>query len=279
MKLIPGPSSPLLTKRVSDRTGFEIANVTYKKFPDGENYVRVEDLKDERFIVVNSIRSNDDLMYMSLIFDALEGKEIYAVIPYMGYARQDRAFLDGEAVSIRVISRIIESYAEKIYTVNIHSDMAKTYFKKLTELDAMKIIGEYYKGKDVVMLSPDKGSLERVKRAAETAGCDFDYLEKRRIDAEIVEINPKNLDVEGRDVVILDDIISTGGTVVTATKQLFGKAKKIEATCVHGLFVGNALNKLYSSGISEIKSTDTVESQVSVISVSELISEVLINEI
>ncbi len=274
MKLIVGPSSPTLGMRLSKATDLEIAEVTYRKFPDGEIYVRVDRSGDE-FVVVNSLNSNDDLVYLMLIFDALQDREITAVIPYMGYARQDRAFLDGEAISIRAIARLIEGYASRVVTVNIHSEEAKKHFRKLTEVDAMEVIGEHYRGEDVVMLSPDRGSLERVRRAAEHAGCDYDYLEKTRIDAETVEIKPKNLDVSGRKVVIVDDIISTGGTVVTAAKQLYGSAESIEAACVHAVLASNALNRLYSAGISEVIATDTVERQVSVLSVAELISEVL----
>ncbi len=278
MKLIAGPSSPLLTQRIAEKTGFEIVDTTYRRFPDGELYVMVKG-DDDSYAVVNSLRSNEDIVYLMLIFDALEGKNITAVIPYMGYARQDRAFLDGEAVSIRAVARLIENYADRILTVNIHSEKAKKHFRKLIELDAMETIGQHYRGRNIVMLSPDRGSLSRVRRAAEIAGCEFDYLEKRRIDAENVEIAPKSLDIEGKEVAIVDDIISTGGTVITATKQLIGKAKKIEATCVHGIFAFNALNRLFSSGVSEVKSTDTIESQVSALSVSDIISEVLFNEV
>ncbi|NOY11726.1 MAG: ribose-phosphate diphosphokinase [Archaeoglobi archaeon] len=275
MKLIVGPSSPLLGKRISDASGIPIAETTYRKFPDGEIYVRVEDAKDDEFVVVNSLNSNDDLVFTLLVLDALSGKEVTLVIPYMGYARQDRAFLDGEAVSIRAIARLLESYASRVVTVNIHSEEAKGHFRKMVEVDAMGLIGEHYRGEDVVMLSPDRGSLERVRRAAESAGCDFDYLEKTRIDAETVEIRPKNLDVSGRKVIIVDDIISTGGTVVTAAKQLKGDAESVEAACVHAVLAGNALNRLYSSGISRVIATDTVERQVSVLSVAQLIAGVL----
>ncbi len=278
MKLIAGPSSPLLTKKIAEKTGFEIAETVYKRFPDGELYVMVRG-DDDSYAVVNSLKSNEDIVYLMLIFDALEGKSITAVIPYMGYARQDRAFLKGEAVSIRAVAKLIEEYADRVITVNIHSERARGHFRKLTELDAMKVIGQHYRGRDIVMLSPDRGSLSRVKRAAEIAECEFDYLDKRRIDAENVEMVPKNLDIEGKEIAIVDDIISTGGTVITAAAQLSGKAKKIEAACVHGVFAGNALNRLFLSGISQVKSTDTIETQVSVLSISEIISEVLLDEV
>ena len=270
MKLVIGPASPILGKRIAEKCGLEIAETVYKKFPDGELYARVIG-RDERFVVVQSLNSNEDLVYLMLIFDAISDSDIIAVIPYMGYARQDKAFLDGEAVSIRAVAKMIESYADTVITVNIHSKEAAGHFKKLIDLDAMRVIGDYYKGRDIVMISPDLGSLERVKRAAECAGCEFDYLEKKRIDAETVIVTPKKIDVSGRDVVIVDDIISTGGTVIEAAKQL--SCRSIEAACVHAVLASNALNKLYNAGISKVIATDTIEKAVSILTVSDLISE------
>ncbi len=275
MKVVAGPSSPILAKRIAERLNVRLANATFKRFPDGELYVRIEDVGDEA-VVVQSINSNDDLVALMLIFDALENAEITAVIPYMGYARQDRKFKEGEAISVRAVARMIEGYADKVVTVNIHSREAASYFRKLVEVDAMPLIGEHYAGRDVVMLSPDLGSYERVRVCAERAGCEFDYLEKRRIDAETVEIKPKSLDVEGKDVVIVDDIISTGGTMVEATKILLREgAKSVECACVHAVLAGNALNRLYSAGVKRVIATDTVERAVSVISVAEEIARVL----
>ncbi|ADB57818.1 ribose-phosphate diphosphokinase [Archaeoglobus profundus] len=274
MKVVPGKASPLLAKRIADRLGCDLAKTTYKVFPDGELYVRVE--KVDEAVVVQSINSNEDLVQLMLIFDALKDAEIKAVIPYMGYARQDREFNEGEAVSIRAIAKLIEGYADKVITVNIHSEKAKSYFKNLVEVDAMPLIGEYYKGKNVVMISPDLGSFNRVKVASSYAGCEFDYLEKRRISAEEVEIKPKSLNVEGKDVVIVDDIISTGGTIVEATKVLKALgAKSVECACVHAVLAGDALNKLFNAGVKRVIATDTIEKSVSVISVADEIAKVL----
>ncbi len=275
MKVVAGRASPMLAKRIAEKLHCELAKTTYKVFPDGELYVRVEGIEDE-VVVVQSINSNDDLVQLMLILDAVSNANVTAVIPYMGYARQDRAFNEGEAVSIRAVARLIESYADRVITVNIHSEKAKSYFKKLVEVDAMPVIGEYYKEKDVVMISPDLGSYDRVKVASSYAGCDFDYLEKRRISAEEVEIKPKSLNVKGRDVVIVDDIISTGGTIVEATKVLKSLgAKSVECACVHAVLAGDALNKLYLAGIKCVIATDTVEKPVSVISVADAIAKVL----
>ncbi len=275
MKVVAGTSSPLLAKRIANALNADLAKTTFKKFPDGELYVRIEDV-DKEAVIVQSINSNDDLVALMLMFDALEDAEITAVIPYMGYARQDKKFNEGEAVSIRAVAKLIESYASKVITVNIHSRDAAGYFKKLVEVDAMPVIGQYYSGKDVVMVSPDLGSYERVKVCAEHAGCEFDYLEKTRLDAETVEIKPKSLDVKGKNVVIVDDIISTGGTMIEATKMLLkAGANSVECACVHAVLAGNALNRLYSAGVRKVIATDTIEKAVSVISVAEAIADVL----
>ena len=273
MKVVAGNASPMLALRIAKTLNLRLAKTTFKKFPDGEIYVKVEDFDDTN-VVVQSLNCNEDVVSLMLLFDALNDTEVVAVVPYMGYARQDKAFEDGEAISIRAIARLLESYASKVVTVNIHSKDAASYFSKLIDLDAMPIIGNYFKEQDVVMLSPDFGSYERVKVAAKAANCEFDYLEKRRIDAETVEIAPKNLDVEGKDVLIVDDIISTGGTIVEATKILLKNgAKSVKAACVHAVLANYALNKLYNAGITEVIATDTVERVVSKISVAGLIAD------
>ena len=275
MKVVAGNASPMLALRIAKTLNLRLAKTTFKKFPDGEIYVKVEDFDDTN-VVVQSLNCNEDVVSLMLLFDALNDTEVVAVVPYMGYARQDKAFEDGEAISIRAIARLLESYASKVVTVNIHSKDAASYFSKLIDLDAMPIIGNYFKEQDVVMLSPDFGSYERVKVAAKAANCEFDYLEKRRIDAETVEIAPKNLDVEGKDVLIVDDIISTGGTIVEATKILLKNgAKSVKAACVHAVLANYALNKLYNAGVTEVIATDTVERVVSKISVAGLISSEL----
>jgi len=279
--VIAGSSSPILGKRIAEKLAeklnvkTKLVPTTVKRFPDGELYVMVESTSSTA-VVVQSLNKNDDLIELILTLDALEGKNVIVVIPYMGYARQDRAFKEGEAISIRAVAKMIENYTDEIVTVNIHSKKAKGYFKRLTDVDAMPLIGEYYKGRDVVMISPDFGSYERVKTASEYAGCDFDYLEKVRIDAERVEIKPKSIDLKGREVVIVDDIISTGGTIVEAMRVLKDcGVKSVECACVHAVLVGNALNRLYSAGVKEVVATDTVEKGVSVISVADLLVDVI----
>jgi ribose-phosphate pyrophosphokinase len=269
MKIIPCPSSPLLARRIAETAGMEIGEAIFKKFPDGELYVRV---MEKEGIVVGSINSNDDLVALIFALDVLDKAK--AVVPYMGYARQDKVFKEGEAVSIKIVAEMLESRVDEVVTVNIHSSDAASHFRKLKNLDAMPLVGEYFAEKDVVMISPDKGSMERVKTAAKHAGCEWDYMEKHRIDATTVEITPRTIDVEGRDVVIVDDIISTGGTVAEAARILYGLgAKSVSAACVHAVLAENAAIKLFNAGIKDIIATDTIERAFSRISVAELIAK------
>ncbi|HID42779.1 MAG TPA: ribose-phosphate pyrophosphokinase, partial [Archaeoglobaceae archaeon] len=117
MEVVAGPSSPLLASRIAEKLNSRLAITTYRKFPDGELYVRVQS-KESKVVVVQSINSSDDLVFLMLTLDALEGRDIIAVIPYMGYARQDRKFNEGEALSIRVVARLIENYADEVVSVN-----------------------------------------------------------------------------------------------------------------------------------------------------------------
>ena len=278
MDIIFGPSSPILGKRVAKALDARIIGSEFKKFPDGELYARITD-KTDNAAIIQSICSNDDLVFLLLMLDALENAEKVVVVPYFGYARQDRKFKEGEGISIRAIAKLIENYTEDILTVNLHSEVAKSHFKKIREIDAMPTIGKLYRDEDVVMISPDYGSVERVRTAAKYANCEFDYLEKKRIDAGTVEITPKEMDVEGKHVVIVDDIISTGGTIVEATKILkqLG-AKRVEAVCVHAVLANYALPKLFNSGIDDVIATDTIERIISRISVANEIANVLVEK-
>ncbi len=278
MKIVAGGASPLFAKRLATLLGAKLAKTTYREFPDGEFYVKVEGIKGEEVVVIQSINTNNDLVQLILIFDALidRAEKIIAVIPYMGYARQDKLFSEGEAISIRAVARLIESYADKVITVNIHSKEAMSYFKKLIHVDAMPLLGKFYQGRSVIMISPDLGSLERVRIAAAHAGCRFDYLEKTRLDSETVIIKPKELEVKDEDVVIVDDIISTGKTVAEAAKLILeAGARSIECACVHAVLAKQALNRLYSAGIRRVVATDTVEKPISEISVAELVARAL----
>ncbi len=284
MKIIPGMSSQFMAARIATELGCNVSLCEFKRFPDGELYTRVaEEIKDEEIVIVQSIRTDSDLICLLQLIDA--GEEAYktkVVIPYLGYARQDKKFEPGEAISIRAIARSIcaAGVIDKIYVVNVHNRGVLKYFGIDTkELDASPLIGDYVVKKKIVhpvIIGPDKGATELAKAVASPYGFDYDVLEKRRISSEEVEIKPKGLSVEGKNAVIVDDIISTGGTISEAASILKAQgANDIYVACIHGVFVQNAISRMLHAGVKDIIATDTIESTFSKVSIAKMVADEL----
>lgn len=279
MKIIGGISSQSVSKRISDLLDIPIAATEYKTFPDGEKYCRILDCIDrEDVLIIQSISSDSDLIYLLEIIDACENLEVgkkVVLMPYFGYARQDKMFEIGEPISARVIAGLIR--ADKVYTINIHSKSVLNFFNSPVEdLNAMPLLIDHIKGMnltDPIVIAPDEGSADTVFNTVSNY-YDFDYMEKTRISSDKVVIKPKNLDVNGRDIVIMDDMISTGGTVLETAKMLKENgANDVYAFCVHPVLVGHTLLRLYTTGIKEVISTDTIEKITSKVSIAPLVAE------
>ncbi|HIH40263.1 MAG TPA: ribose-phosphate diphosphokinase, partial [Halobacteria archaeon] len=256
-----------------------IAATEYKTFPDGEKYCRILDRIDgEDVLIIQSISSDSDLIYLLEIIDACKNLEVgkkVVLMPYFGYARQDKMFEIGEPISARVIAGLIR--ADKVYTINIHSKSVLNFFNSPVEdLNAMPLLIDHIKGMnltDPIVIAPDEGSADTVFNTVSNY-YDFDYMEKTRISSDKVVIKPKNLDVNGRDIVIMDDMISTGGTVLETAKMLKENgANDVYAFCVHPVLVGHTLLRLYTAGIKEVISTDTIEKITSKVSIAPLVAE------
>lgn len=282
MKIIPGISSQLLAARIASELCGNVSLCEFKKFPDGESYTRVlDDIKDEEVTIVQSTRTDSDLICLLQLIDAVEeASKTKVVIPYLGYARQDKKFEPGEAISIRAIARSIcaAGIVDNIYVVNVHNRGVLKYFSVDTkELDASSLIGDYVAKREIphpVIIGPDGGATELTKAVAAPYGFDYDVLEKTRISSEKVEIKAKELNVEGKNVVIVDDIISTGGTIAEATDMLKSQgAHDVYVACIHGVFVQNAVSRMLHAGVKEIIATDTIESEFSKISIAKMVAE------
>lgn len=258
--------------------------VESKKFPDGEIYVRIHgDVKGEDAVLIQTQSSqNDSIIETILLCETLkdEGVESVTVVaPYLAYARQDKKFNSGEPISIKALAKLYSTVCDRFITINPHETYIEKFFSiPFVHGDAVCKLAEYFKDKldNPIVLSPDRGAIGLAKRASETLNCEYDYLEKTRISPTEIKIAPKNLDVNGRDVLIVDDIISTGGTMATAIYMLKEQgAKKVMASCVHPVLIGDALNKLYVGGADEVVGTDTYLSEVSKVSVDTVIADLL----
>jgi len=284
MLILGGSNSSELAGRLSKELGAEVAETETKRFPDGEIYVRVvSDVKGKECAVVQSTPDNDSLVELMLTLDLLQdlgASKVHAIVPYLGYSRQDKRFQDGESLSAKTVLKIIDGLSDSILTVNCHFLKGSGEFEfneiKLKNINAFPEIANYFKEKveSPFLLAPDKGSLELVKDSASVIGCKFDSLEKERISGEKVKTEAKEMDVEEKDVIILDDTISTGNTIINAVKLVREQgAKSVSAGCVHGIF-SKGLEKL-NAATDGVVATDTVQSDASRVSVAKLIAKEL----
>jgi ribose-phosphate pyrophosphokinase len=280
MRVVAGPASQLLASRVATILRCDLDLTEYKTFPDGEVYCRVTGkIKDEDLVIIQSTFNATDLIYLLELMDACdEAASLTVVTPYFGYARQDKRFKSGEPITARALARCVK--ADRVFTINIHDPSALQYFPcDAVDLNAAPELGNYIDGmelKDTTILAPDDGALNLVRSAAEPRGLNYDYLEKTRLSGEEVKIAPKNLDIKGRDVVIMDDIISTGGTIAEAIKLLKAQGvRDVYVACVHPVFAHNAFLKLYDAGVREIIATDTLEKAYSKVSVAQVIADAI----
>ena len=282
MYIIGGTASKDIAEDLSKITKNPIAKTITKRFPDTELYVRIlDDINNQDVVIIQTTFPDPNLVELFLILNAVEeakAKTITVVIPYYGYARQDTKFNEGEAISAKAIAQLLSLSADRVITVDPHKEHILDFFStSAASCSAVAEIAKYLIDKKIDMvLAPDKGALQRAKKASELMGCKFDYMEKTRIDGETVEIKPKNLDAKGKTVVIIDDIISTGGTMAKSIKMLKNNgAKKVLVACTHGLFAGEALKKLNSAGCDEIISTDTIHSKFSKVKTAPIIAKLL----
>jgi ribose-phosphate pyrophosphokinase len=281
--IIGGSASQKLAALISKELDETLCPLETRKFPDGERYIRIGGNLESDAVVIQSTGYPQDqnLLELFLILKTLKSldvENIKVVIPYFGYARQEKRFKTGEAISAQVVSELLEACgASEIFSINLHEDGLRNLFNiPAHNLSAMPLIAEYIGEHldDPVIVAPDKGALGFANEIAGILGCDSDHLEKTRISPDKVETRTKDLDVQGREAVIIDDIISTGGTIINASHILRQHgASKIVVSCVHPVLVEDALLRIFASGVDDVIATDTLQSDASTISVAPLIAD------
>ncbi len=256
---------------VAKSLGLELYSVESKVFPDGESYIRIPELPDNNVLYIQNLDPPQDkrLWETLLALDKLRGQgyNVILVTPYLAYSRQDKEFLKGEAVSVALLLRLLRSLgAEEFYTIEIHKmDSLRHFAGRAISLDPYPYMAGMLADKlphpsDVLVLSPDLGAIDRARRFADAFGSEFDYIVKRRdrVTGEVY-MEPKEIPAKGRSIIIVDDIISTGGTMAKAAKMLLEQgAIDVYAVAAHGLLVGGAVEKLKNNGVKRIFVGDTL---------------------
>jgi ribose-phosphate pyrophosphokinase len=273
VKVVSGSASVPLAKELARILPADFIVAEVRAFADGELHVRVPDgVAGEDVALVQTTYPNDKLLELFLLQDALADaapSRVTVIVPYFGYGRQDKRFQPGEAISSRAFAKRLEIGADALLTVDVHNGGVMDYFDiPALDITGMPALARRFGELGVEMvLAPD----ENAARHAETVGglikMPWDYLKKERLDSWTVETEGKVLPVKGRYVAIVDDVVSTGGTMVSAARIVLEQGSRgVVAGCVHGLFVGGAKERLRA--FDEVVATDTVSSDYSVVSVA-----------
>ncbi|MBP6021221.1 MAG: ribose-phosphate diphosphokinase [Candidatus Methanomethylophilaceae archaeon] len=282
MIVVAGSSSRELAKELAQLLKSPFIQAASTRFPDGECYIRIDsDALNDDVVIVQNTYPDANIIEMFLLQDAVRrmgAKTITLVIPYFGYARQDRVFKPGEPESAKVMAQHLSLNCDRVLTVDIHKEAVLDHFScPHRDLKAAAAIADYFKGKGIdLVLSPDFGAAGRAKDVGSRMGVPYDHLEKVRLSGSDVRISPATMDCKGKSVLIVDDMISTGGTIIAARQALMeAGAKSVSVACTHGVFVNNALERLTGSALDAVLCCNTLENMVSHISVAPTIAKAL----
>ncbi len=268
ISVIAGPSSPDLAAGIAGRLGADLVSTELRVFSDGESKVRLDRPAGKKCVLVQSAHPPTDTNLMQAMMIARkcadDGAKVCLVMPYLAYARQDRAFLKGEGVSAALVARLLEaSGVSAIVTVDIHSQMALSYFKNARNVSSIPLLAEHagkMKIKRPLVVSPDAGGADRAKEFARLLKADAVALKKSR-DRKTGEVSIEKIDFDGsgRDTILVDDMISSGGSIIKAAEVLRkAGAGNVYAMCAHALLVGDAAQRIMASGVKDIVATNSI---------------------
>ena len=296
MKILSGTSNPSLSKSISKHLKLNLVNTNIKKFADGEIYVEInENIRGNSVFVIQATATpaNDNLMELLLCIDALRrssAKNITAVIPYFGYARQDRKVVPRTSISAKLVSNLITNAgAHRVVTVDLHAGQIQGFFDMpVDNLFTTPIFARYIrkniKSKNLICVSPDAGGIERTRGLATKIKADLAIIDKRRPEPGKSKVMNIVGDVQGKDCIIVDDIIDSGGTIVNAADALVKKgAKNVYVFVTHAVLSGDAISKLQKSKIKKLVITDSIDnskkirkaSKIEVLSIAQLMAEAI----
>lgn len=291
VKIFAGSVTNDLGSRIARAYGQELGNVKYSKFSDGEFSVSYEESirGNDVFIIQSTMPPTDNLMELLLMIDAAKrasAKKIIAVIPYFGFARQDRKDKPRVAIGAKLVANLLTAAGvDRVMTMDLHADQIQGFFEvPVDHLFASSIFLPYIETLDVrnvIMAAPDTGGTKRANAYAKYLNVDLAICYKQRKVANEIENMTVIGDVEGRDVILVDDIIDTAGTLTTASDMMMDKgAKSVRAICTHAVLSGPAYDRLEKSAIKELIVTDTIPiqrecSKIKVLTVADLFADVI----
>ena len=296
MKILSGTSNLSLSRSIARQLKLKLVNTNIKKFADGEAYVEInENIRGNSVFVIQSTSTpaNDNLMELLLCVDALRrssAKNITAVIPYFGYARQDRKVVPRTSISAKLVSNLITNAgANRIVTVDLHSGQIQGFFdipvdNLFTTPLFTRYIKKNLKNKNLICVSPDVGGVQRTRGLATKINADLAIIDKRRSQPGKSQVMRIIGNVQNKECIIVDDIIDSGGTIVNAVDALIREgAKSVYVFVTHAVLSGEAINKIKKSKINKLIITDSIDntkkiknvSKIQVLSIAPLMAEAI----
>ena len=296
MKILTGNSNKQLSNKISKNLKNKLVNTSIRKFADGEIYIEInENIRGNSIFIIQSVSSpaNDNLMELLLCIDALKrssAKNITAVIPYFGYARQDRKVVPRTSISAKLVSNLITNAgADRVVTVDLHAGQIQGFFDiPVDNLFATPIFAKHIKRKiksnNIICVAPDVGGVERARALGKKLDVGLAIVDKRRPSAGKSQVMNVIGNVKNKICILTDDIIDSGGTIVNAANALLKRgAKEVHVYATHGVFSGDAVKKIKSSKIKNLVITDSIDSSdklkkvrnIEVLSISILLAEAI----
>jgi ribose-phosphate pyrophosphokinase len=296
MKILSGTSNLRLSKDICKKLKLKLVNTNIKRFSDGEIYIEInENIRGNSIFIIQGISSpaNDNLMELLLCIDALKrssAKNITAVIPYFGYARQDRKVVPRTSISAKLVSNLItKAGADRIVTVDLHAGQIQGFFDiPVDNLFSTPIFARHIKrkikSKNLICVAPDVGGVERTRALGRKLDVGLAIIDKRRPAPGKSQVMNVIGNVKGKTCIITDDIIDSGGTIVNAADALIKRgAKEVYVYVTHGVLSGEAVEKIKKSKIKNLVVTDTIDNSdkvkksrnIEVLSISNLLAEAM----
>ena len=296
MKLLTGNSNKTLSKNIAKYLKTKLVNSSIRKFSDGEIYIEInENIRGNSIFIIQSISSpaNDNLMELLLCIDALKrssAKNVTAVIPYFGYARQDRKVVPRTSISAKLVSNLItKAGADRVVTIDLHAGQIQGFFDiPVDNLFATPIFARHVrkkiKTKNLICVAPDVGGTERARALGKFLNAELAIIDKRRPAPGKSEVMNVIGNVKGKTCIIVDDIIDSGGTIVNAANALkIRGAKEVHVYVTHGVLSGKAVQNIKNSKIKRLVITDTIDNServkgtknIEILTISQLVGEAI----